>query len=671
MWELWSDFDKQGGIWTVSYDIAVIIISYCDLISDLLVTYHFYQQNYTQFYSILTIILIGTHVSFTFSVAHNIIKSCGCSFWIQSFLLLPISPLLPLLLFIGSNPTRNSNSFPNRLKKWKLVPMETWTDYWEIENNSYINTWIFQKNYRHFLFLLQATFESTPSFIIQLVAILIFYPFYSPQTNTNYDTMIVVISLFFSFFSIIIKYPLFPSPIASVLTCDVNTFILCWTSWILDLVSCVWYCSFLSCIANQLYIYHWQFVEIYLQLLTFKMAICVIPYSSLYTIRKMLIKSTKCLRSTQNRTSLMIVLIWSIPELLQWIVLSLWNSVINEIKNCYHIHLIISSLTRYNIKTRNNDPMINSNYKFKTSILKFVQYGESKEEGIINENANGLMRCKSIFCTSSYNRLIRILAVNYCFLNDCYINFNPDDHPVLYSYLKSQLNRCSMIQYNGKNKENKKNKLRYSTLRNNTMNTEESDIFYQINKLYCNHCQLPQYFVSRFKNTSKIYYFLLKYLLCPLYILSRFLSILIPFFLLYYEFIHSKNIPLFQICWIVLHCIITIIVLICFISCLRIHWFWWHIIPGFEKNIMTKPMIINSKMMDTIMTRIWFYHDEFKYKQLREDIIINKFGMSLGHLILEFVGLFRLINEVASDQTLSLEKIEKHTNLSIEFEFEF
>ena len=102
---------------------------------------------------------------------------------------------------------------------------------------------------------------------------------------------------------------------------------------------------------------------------------------------------------------------------------------------------------------------------------------------------------------------------------------------------------------------------------------------------------------------------------------------------------------LFLRVWVYLQCGVAVFVILCAVHCLRLHYWWWHIVPGFEKNMRSEPWLIQMRSMETVLSRVWFYYDEIRNREWREEIVNKAFGRAIGQLVLSFVGRFRLTEQ--------------------------
>ena len=594
------------------YDFMVITISSIDTITDLCVLHYFWSNQYIQFSIILTIIIGIAHLSFAINATVNVnstASACitcrgGINFIFSTLLRIACSPFIPISHSMSHCPNSTSNAL-------KYIP----------KDNRMIR-WIHEKREQHFPYILHALFESSPSFILQWIAL-----------KYLHDTL-SVISIIFSFLSVAVKYPLFGPPLTRLLTTDIPTMCLCWFSWISDIMSCIWYCScFYFSDSDHLG------MSLYFRFVTLKLIFCVVPYSITISLHSIIRKSRNC---RQTRHGFIVCLCSAFPELWTLSLLSLWNATMHEIRCTSYIPVIIALITKHSYSTK-SIPMSHTNERLRHCLLQFVRYGPQREEGALCIDPSWSTRCRlwiesALLCHlhspwSSPEYLRRILAVNYCLLTAKRVRFSIEEYPILHSYLLQMLD-VSEDEF-----------CTFSNLRKATQSLEISDLYGQIARLYGAHCSVSEYFSDRFHRISFLVDIMMRYLWCPLYIGSRFLSIITPFVLVIGSWIYEQKIGeihLFLRVWVHLQCAVMVIVLWCGVESMRLHYWWWHVVPGFEKNGVRTQWLMQMSAMDSVLSRIWFYYDEMRYRELRSNIVQDVLGKTVGQVVLDFVGRFRL-----------------------------
>ena len=407
---------------------------------------------------------------------------------------------------------------------------------------------------------------------------------------------------------------------------------LCWSSWICDMMTCIWYCSCLYFDEFGSSDHHHHLgMSIYFRFITLKLIFCVVPYSITVSLQRIIDKSTKCREARHG----FILCICSFPEIWKLVLLTVWNVIVHEIRCTSYIPVIIASITKHSYST----PMSRTNERFRHCLLQFVRYGPQRKEGVLYIDPSWSTRCR--LCCSHWNdpsgtsqeHLRRILAVNYCLLTAKRVRFSVEEYPILHSHLLQMLD-VSEDEF-----------CTFSNLRKATQSLEISDLYGQIGLLYIAHCSVSEYFSDRFHRISRLIEVTMRYLWSPLYIGSRFLSIATPFVLVIGLWISEDEMHLFLRVWVYLQCTVMVIVIWCGVESMRSHYWWWHVIPGFEKNVSREQWLMQMSSMDSVLSRVWFYYDEIRYMEIRAGIVKGVLGKAVGQVVLGFVGRFRLTEQ--------------------------
>eukprot|EP01084_Bolivina_argentea_P313186 542332_1 len=227
----------------IVFDILTIIISFADVITDIIVLYEWYiNQHYGYFYASLSILLLA-NISYSIMFFMKLVKytahrhySCNCCICSFCCLILPtliFSFLLPYIIYFYESP----HFFQDSTKQLK--------EYFGFNDNSNddisqdlldiiksmdenfddlkVQKILKKKQSSHIGFILETFLESFPQSIIQMIAIL-----QISNSNNHIANIIIVTSIFLSLLSIAFK------SIMLLAVSDVRTSISNWTAAVID-----------------------------------------------------------------------------------------------------------------------------------------------------------------------------------------------------------------------------------------------------------------------------------------------------------------------------------------------------------------------------------------------------------------------------------------------------
>ena len=222
----------------VTFDILTILISFADVVTDIIVLYQWYQSGHMIYFWISLSILILANLSyyimylrFVKDTSYN--NTCDKSVMLSIFGI-PLIPILPYLTYFYETPHMcssftlfirdlfNINSYHLQTQLPEAL-RQALEDMNEINFDLVFKDILKDKINCHIGFILETFIESFPQSIIQMIAIL-----QLSQTNDTISNIIIVSSIFLSLISIAFK------SIMLLAVADLWTSIFNWTATIID-----------------------------------------------------------------------------------------------------------------------------------------------------------------------------------------------------------------------------------------------------------------------------------------------------------------------------------------------------------------------------------------------------------------------------------------------------
>ena len=134
---------------------------------------------------------------------------------------------------------------------------------------------------------------------------------------------------------------------------------------------------------------------------------------------------------------------------------------------------------------------------------------------------------------------------------------------------------------------------------------------------------------------------IMAYILFPCYVLSRIVTLLYPYFILFYIYhfdIYDK-LNAFELTMLGIYIVLQMIIFIFSYFVFRIHLWLWHIIPG--KNDLKKEifwgMNHDRRELDGLLTTMYKYYDQVQWLPFASQIVIDTFGSDIGNIIVEYL----------------------------------
>ena len=200
------------------------------------------------------------------------------------------------------------------------------------------------------------------------------------------------------------------------------------------------------------------------------------------------------------------------------------------------------------------------------------------------------------------------------------------------------------------------NRVTYKEIRANCYSTEEANIF----KLGWNNylfgfelfktevidgiekASNSVYFIPYiFKLFAGIFGLIVVYILLPCYVLSRIVTLLYPYFILFYIYyydIYYKLNP-FELTMLAIYIVLQIGIFIFSYFVLRIHLWLWHIVPGktYSQNEILWGINHDKTEVDRLLTMTYKYYDQVQWLPFASQIVIDIFGPDIGNIIVVYL----------------------------------
>ena len=138
-----------------------------------------------------------------------------------------------------------------------------------------------------------------------------------------------------------------------------------------------------------------------------------------------------------------------------------------------------------------------------------------------------------------------------------------------------------------------------------------------------------------------IFGLIVAYILVSCYVLSRIVTILYPYFILFYIYYNDiyYKLNVFQLTMLGIYIILQIAIFIFSYFVFRIHFWLWHILPG--KSDVTKEIVwgINHDKteLNRFLTTTYKYYDQVQWLPLVSKILIDLFGSDIGNIVVDYL----------------------------------
>ena len=267
-WHDWiaNNLDSIINTFSITYDGITMIVSFMDLVTDILVLTEYYNKKYDYFFTTSLCIIIFAQLSYcvAFTLRYTRSSQANCQKFEVFLCCLPFSPIMSFIIYLVEMP---NSCLAHRLQSWTsnlsfnnknnnnsrninnnnnnnqvnshyyrngdvIVRRGGDGDHHANSNYAYredeeegkksaIRIWFEEKLLKHMGFILEALFEALPQSILQMIAIV-----YYNET----DNIISIVSIFISLFSVISKSFVFSVSVGK----DFLTIIFYWLCVITD-----------------------------------------------------------------------------------------------------------------------------------------------------------------------------------------------------------------------------------------------------------------------------------------------------------------------------------------------------------------------------------------------------------------------------------------------------
>eukprot|EP01084_Bolivina_argentea_P013195 24738_1 len=155
----------------IFFDIFAALVSISDIVTDVIVTYQFYQHNRTVFFGLSLSFIILAQLSYIFAfIIQNGDETKPFRIFLMGLFLLPFSPIISFIFYLTEDP----HSFTSYLLQ-TYFPFEVNFKTTRINaKKSKLRQWMKKKLRKHLGFIMESLIEAFPQSIIQLTAIVIY-----------------------------------------------------------------------------------------------------------------------------------------------------------------------------------------------------------------------------------------------------------------------------------------------------------------------------------------------------------------------------------------------------------------------------------------------------------------------------------------------------------------
>eukprot|EP01084_Bolivina_argentea_P087743 158472_1 len=217
------------------------------------------------------------------------------------------------------------------------------------------------------------------------------------------------------------------------------------------------------------------------------------------------------------------------------------------------------------------------------------------------------------------DKLIRISSINFA--------YNPQSDLAQYILQRKQ--------------DETLHQLTYQNIRDHSRNPEDANLFKDIFQAYCTRWQgtgwhrwneNPEKFAEVIMETAG---YLLLYISFPIYMLSRVVTVVYPYFIIgyitYYHLWFKMNI--FELAMLGIYVLLQMITVILGFFVVRTHMWLWHIMPGMNRYRME----LHKLDINAFLKRLYHFYDSIQWMPITKGILVEKFGKDIGEIIVSYL----------------------------------
>ena len=221
------------------------------------------------------------------------------------------------------------------------------------------------------------------------------------------------------------------------------------------------------------------------------------------------------------------------------------------------------------------------------------------------------------------DRIIRILAVSRAYSVS-------DDHG---TWIEQRREQRTLHQ------------VTYKEIRSHSNNPKMANL---ATALFNGWCALPREFKEelesiRWENweyvlvdlTAYILIFVFMVFTLPIYLLSRIVSILFPYFIVVYVSYNGlwTRMELFELVMLGSYIGLQMLVLLLGVSVFRTHWALWHVLPGMSKEQHSW----TENELQPFVQRMHSFYEITSWIPTAKEIVIDEMGLHIGAIVMEYV----------------------------------
>ena len=132
---------------------------------------------------------------------------------------------------------------------------------------------------------------------------------------------------------------------------------------------------------------------------------------------------------------------------------------------------------------------------------------------------------------------------------------------------------------------------------------------------------------------------ILGYFFIPIYLIGRLLTVVFPYYLVWYVWYYQLvfKLQLFELIMVGVYILLQIITFIFAFFVFRTHFWLWHILPGQLKNVHTITWKHDSNDKNKFFQNVYKYYDEIQWLPYARKIVVDKFGQDIGGIIVDYL----------------------------------
>eukprot|EP01084_Bolivina_argentea_P001351 2498_1 len=583
-----------SSIASYSYDLFTIIVSLLDVITDVMVMIGFYNQNRMVFFWSALIILIIAQLSYiiAFWMFHGKKDDFVMGICLLCFAI-PCAPCLSFLFYFAADESLYINKY---ILKSDLCCCLDLNDVSINRSASPLQQWMREKVHKHFGFIMEALFEAFPQSILQLIAIV-----YYNDTYNSFTGYVSIVSILLSMLSVTTK-----SFILSVAT-SINwkSALFNWLCFITDFFGIFFVVSIAFYVPSNDYNIDTKSFQVIQLVWISKIIIFISPFAVIGSVALNVVASYD-LAMQRRWGGFCVDVILTIIIQFAWIV-GLCLTIMSMEIVCFI--WLIAVMSNIGLKSRVETSSAASE-KFYVGLIDWIKNTHNIDNTISNT---------------------KLRMVKLCVINKVLLKNMSNKTKVNYSSYRSSDNKLENY-IDERMQNNDFDCIKWKDFRINSSDENFSSFYGRFLTWYCS------VYASNMDTGCWGYAIAaMTYLLFPIYLVSRIITVLFPLFIVIYLYIGYDiilwygNIDIFQFIMFVVYVgfILILGILFVFGGVFREEFYGWHILPSERQLLIEKD--IDKRSRDIIES-----YDEIINVPIIRKLVQNKFGMDIGDIIMHY-----------------------------------